>query len=123
MKNKIFFSLILLIVFIALVTNPDLKKHQDAVGVRFKEYVHKKINEHTSNKLGLSLGTLFSETIEHNLIPQIVSSDNYHVCSFTKIKWDGEEYTVGIGVLGTVYIYPNAEKVIEEGINDYFEQK
>lgn len=128
MKLKILFGLLLSVLVIGLITNPSQEQHKEAVKVKveasLQKIIDKKAQEEGSDlaKLGAAMSGMFSGPIVEQLVATLVSSDNYYVCSLTKINWDGQPQIVGLGVFGKIFLSPKIDQTIEDGAEKYLER-
>ncbi|MGX7666064.1 DUF4359 domain-containing protein [Flavobacterium pedocola] len=101
-----------IILAIAIFTNPNQEIHKEVVKSTITSYYQKSIEEDdTIPKNGFSaLGSLLGTSLINTLVENGVSSDNYLVFSITKIRYKGEEKSIGFGVFGNVFL---SEKVKE----------
>jgi hypothetical protein len=95
LKNK--YVLLALSIILLIATNPNERKHVDAV----EKEVIKLIKEKQLNPAIEALSYLMIQP----LLTTMARSDSYLIVSFTEVKWQGEYKTVGIGILGKVYIF------------------
>lgn len=101
------------LVLLLLVTNPSQEQHKLALKDKFISSISKEI-ENQEQKTGmealqLSVATMFID----NMIDKTVTSTSYLLFSTTKIKIDGDEKTIGFGILGHVYL----SNKIDEALN------
>lgn len=107
MKNSNeFFIVLILIIFVAILTNPSTTEHKEAVKLRFNKNVLQSVSHNDSNGFE-QLGRLLGTSIAGNFIENSVSRDNYLVFSITVLTWDGKSKNVGYGLFGNVFISKN----------------
>ncbi|MBO6516008.1 MAG: hypothetical protein JJ975_05610 [Bacteroidia bacterium] len=99
--KKLLIALILLAI-IAVVTNPDEQKHKDAVKRELKAELQK------NNTLEGLITDEFK--LGDMVLNKVVTRENKHLYSVTKIKVMGVEKEVGYGFLGFVLINRDALK-------------
>jgi len=102
------------LVLLLLVTNPSQDKHKVALKDKFISSISKEI-ENQEQKTGmealqLSVATMFID----NMIDKTVTSTSYLLFSTTKIKIDGDEKTIGFGILGHVYLSNKIDEALNE---------
>jgi hypothetical protein len=102
------------LVLLLLVTNPSQDKHKLALKDKFISSISKEI-ENQEQKTGmealqLSVATMFID----NMIDKTVTSTSYLLFSTTKIKIDGDEKTIGFGILGHVYLSNKIDEALNE---------
>lgn len=109
-KLIIFIACLALLVF----TNPSLEMHQEKV----KSYVVSSVEESISNAFGSEKETengwvsLFTTLGINAFIPNMIKRENYIFFSFTILKKNDTSQTVGIGILGNVFLYREIEDYI-----------
>lgn len=90
--------LIIPILLIALITNPNEKDHRKAVTAKI-------IAATTTTVPGVNS---YNYEIEDRNVNQIVessiSSTNFIFFSITKITWDSKTYSIGFGIFGNVFL-------------------
>ncbi len=122
MKNgKVILILLGIIIAALAFTNPSEQEHKDAVKAKVEKSMQDAINEKTSkidNKwgdlLGKTLGSLVGNKFTEATVNELVSRENYVLCSLTQIKWNGEKNTVGVGILGKVFVSDKLETIIQD---------
>lgn len=106
----IIFIALIVILFVALVTNPSEIDHRSAVSHLLKqtafdgvvESAAKSSNEWemAGSALGLALGATFVDKI----VESGVSRTNYLIFSTTEFNYQGKSRTIGFGIFGNVRI-------------------
>jgi hypothetical protein len=94
--------LLVLIVGLALYSNPSFDKHKALVHLEIKEQTQEKTEANLASKLGQWLNRGVSQLA----VDALMSYDNYYVASVTHLKTDSEERLLSIGVFGQVFILP-----------------
>lgn len=59
---------------------------------------------------------MMGRTLIDPLIDNLITSDDFIFFSLTKITWEGEQKTIGIGIFGNVYINPEIEEKLNDGL-------
>jgi hypothetical protein len=98
-KRKVVLGIMGAILLVAILTNPGREDHAAAVS-------HFIMNK-TSNSIS-SPGELLGASLASNLIKNMVTVDNYLVCSITIATIGGKSKAIGIGAFGNVWIWNNA---------------
>jgi hypothetical protein len=102
------------LVLLLLVTNPSQDKHKLALRDKFISSISKEI-ENQEQKTGMEVLQLSVATIViDNMINKTVTSENWLLFSTTRIKIDGDEKTIGFGILGHVYLSNKIDEVLNE---------
>lgn len=118
-KRNLYVIIIVIVLFIAVLTNPDSIKHKEAVKNKLHEYLQKKLQEHSDTSLGETggaLGAMFADVLVDRIVNNVVSSDNYVVLSTTKVTWEGKSKVIGIGIFGNVFITGNLQEAVDNGL-------
>ncbi len=72
----------------------------------------------SEKKKGGLFSTIFNsflgDAVVDNIVDEIVYADDYGFFSLTKIRYNGDDATVGIGVLGKVFISERFNEVVSE---------
>lgn len=121
------FSLVLIgiILIIAVISNPKQELHQDFLKKELKNYLEQEMKadaeeENTLGNLVLGLGKLLGGAAIDLAVNETVSADNYLFFSLTKLRHDGKEDIIGIGLFGNVVLFRDVEEVIKKGwLEDY----
>jgi len=110
MNKYIIFFGTLSISFVLILTNPDRPKHAMAV----KEILTKEFNKAMAEELRKSknnyqatsagIGLLLGSSLIDKVIDGYIDSENFYLFSLTKINVDGDNKTIGLGILGKVFI-------------------
>lgn len=115
-------SLILLgfILLIAVISNPEEQQHQTFLKQELKHYFEEKMQSDSTeqNALGdliLGFGKLLGGSVIEMVVKQKVSADNYVFFSLTKMRHDGEDHIIGLGIFGNNILFKDVEEVLEEG--------
>lgn len=103
------------ILAITIFTNPSQEMHKDIVKSKLTTYYQKSIEkDETIPKNGFSaLGSLLGTSLINTLVQNSVSSDNYLFFSVTKVAYEGEENSIGFGVLGNVFLSDRVEEAFQ----------
>jgi hypothetical protein len=112
MKTKqIALIIISAITLIAFFTNPSQATHKEKVKSTITTFYQKQLkeNETTSSNAFGALGSLLGTTLINTMVENGVSCDNYLVFSITKMTYDGQEKSIGFGVLGNVFLSTKIE--------------
>ena len=108
--GSIFLALLL------LVTNPSQDKHKLALKDKFIGSITKELEKQEEKTgmegLQLSVATMFID----NMVDKTVTSNSYLLFSTTKINIEGNEKTIGFGILGHVYLSSSIDEALNEGL-------
>lgn len=94
---------LLVLLFVAILTNPNLEEHKQAVKTVVNQKIQSSLSDNGANNFE-ALGTLLGGSLAGKLIDDAVTKDNYLLFSITKINWDGESRSIGYGVFGNVFL-------------------
>ena len=117
------FVIIALLAVIAFATNPSVDRHRAAMNERATIVMNQVVAEQNiliQGTWGLTGNRLLTEFVNTS-----VTTDNYFLFSITKIDWDNESYSVGVGAFGNVFIFRQinkelVEEIIEDARNNVF---
>lgn len=94
------------VLLVALLTNPSLDQHKSAVKIVAGKVVGEATQELEKEENPFAaLGAAMGSVMINSLVESIVSSQNYLVFSLTRITFEGESRTVGIGAFGNVFLF------------------
>lgn len=120
MKTKQITLIVLgVLLLIAILTNPGKEVHKEEVKSKFTESYQKSLEANaTSDNNGFeALGSLLGTSLINALIENNVSCDNYVLFSITKITYKGESKSIGLGLLGNVFLSGKMDEVLNKNIN------
>ncbi|MCL2761193.1 MAG: DUF4359 domain-containing protein [Desulfuromonadales bacterium] len=121
-KKYLIFAIIGILVFVAILTNPNQDRHKEVIKNKLNSYMQKSIKKslpETNDELGQAgqaLGMMFGAALVDRVVDTLVSTDNYLLFSTTKINWEGKSKVIGIGAFGNVYITSKLDKALNEGL-------
>jgi hypothetical protein len=100
-----------IIVFIAILTNPNQESHREKVKMIFKNFYQKSLEENSLDEDGglAVLGNFLGTSLINTLVDSAISSDNYVLFSLTKLTFEGEETVIGFGIFGNVFLSDKIE--------------
>ncbi|WP_310378218.1 DUF4359 domain-containing protein [Flavobacterium sp.] len=107
MKTKqIVLITVVIILIIAIFTNPNQAAHKEKVKSTITSLYQKQLkeNETTSSNGFEALGSLLGTTLINTMVENGVSCDNYILFSITKFTYEGQEKSIGYGLLGNVFL-------------------
>lgn len=106
-KKQFYFLLGFILIIVLIITNPNEQKHIETVKTKLKIALKKKMTSEITdenNSLGGGLGLLFGDALIDKMTDGFISRNNYLLFSTTKAEYKGQNKTIGIGILGNVYI-------------------
>jgi hypothetical protein len=121
MKTKQYIILaICIFIAITALTNPDNETHKEKVKLKMNEFYDQEMakEENSSNdqysQAGKSMGIILGRSLINTIIDNAVSSSNYILFSTTEVTWEGKTKTVGIGILGNVFLSSEIDKALKK---------
>lgn len=120
-KPLLILILSLFTVLVLILTNPSEEMHKSAVKAKLTVYMQKQLKEQmptmsAGGRLLQGLGSLFSGTVVDQIISTGVTRSNYLLFSTTKFTYQGEPKTLGLGILGNVYLSSKIDEVLQDPI-------
>lgn len=115
--------IVVLIIFVAVLTNPTQDEHREAVKNRLMAVLQKEIKNSSTNanEVGQAVGVMLGGLIANGLINNLISADNYVLFSITKMTWEGEERLLGIGAFGNVFFFNQFDETMPEGMMEEYQ--
>lgn len=108
---------LIIILLFAWITNPNAEQHREAASGKLNEKIEQLRAEINPKKkfwkvlkdvtFALSSGVLQQQ------INQRVWSDNYHLCSLTKVRLKNRDVTVGFAAFGNVWLFTDVVNSID----------
>lgn len=93
---------------LALLTNPDLGQHREALRLRMRQTLEEQMKERYpqgfSNKATVHLAGMFGDAILAQLLENSVHRQNWGLFSFTRFSLNGKLHRVGFGMFGRIWI-------------------
>ncbi|MDR2955131.1 MAG: DUF4359 domain-containing protein [Prevotella sp.] len=100
---------IALVLLIAIITNPGVEKHKEAV--RDKIYDLTDVAILSDKVKGLDPKALGDPVLDQ-MIYTSVSSSNFILFSLTEATWNDKSYVVGIGAFTKVFLFSDVDEVL-----------
>lgn len=107
------YIIIIAVIIIAVITNPDEKRHKEVLMNEIKpEMIQSLTGEKEIEKLNNldAISFMFSATFVEKFVDNFISTDNYVLFSLTKATWEGETKTIGVGLFGNVFLLKDLDK-------------
>ena len=117
--------LLLLLVVVAVITNPDKERHKEVLKNKMMEEVQKAVSDDPaasffgSGEVGQALDVILVGVVVDKILDNFMSIENYIVFSTTKMRWKGEVRTIGIGLFGNVFLIRGIEDNLEGAFSNY----
>lgn len=121
-KNYLVLAIVGVIVFVAILTNPNQDRHKEVIKNKLNSYLQKSMKESLTKsdneweQAGQALGMMFGGALVDRIIDNLVSTDNFVLFSTTKISWEGETKIIGIGAFGNVFMTSKLDEAMNEGL-------
>ena len=121
-KAYITLAILILIILIAVITNPDQNRHKEVIKNQLITYLQKSIKKDQPEpkdeweEAGQALGIMLGGMIVEKVLDNFMSTDNYVVFSTTTITWEGKKKIIGIGAFGNVFITKELEEALNKGL-------
>ena len=121
-KNLISTLVLILIVLVAIFTNPGSERHKETVKSKLNVYLQKvmkdelKATSEEEQQAGQAIGLLLGGVIIDQIIDNTLSTNNYLLFSTTKISWEGETRIIGIGAFGNVFLTGKLDEALNQGL-------
>lgn len=97
-------GILALIFAVMVVTCPNTEDHRDAVRKELAKYIYSHINKKDTGVFDV-FNNLFTNQISEMAVNNLLSVDNYAVCSVGHLEWQGDNKIVSFGLLGHVYTF------------------
>jgi len=121
-KKYVILGIVALIIIVAVVSNPSAATHKEIIKTKLNAYLQKSMAEKSKasddewSKAGNALGMMFGNVMVNGIVDNLVSTDNYLLFSITKMNWEGESKTIGVGAFGNVYINGKLDEALNKGL-------
>lgn len=121
MKTKHYILIALFLLFAtAALTNPGTDKHKEEVKTKMNAFYDDKLAENDNeandqwSQAGRSLGVMLGKSMIDKMIDNAITSSNFIVFSTTKVNWEGNTKTIGIGLFGNVFLSKEINEVLQQ---------
>lgn len=121
MKTKHYLLIGLGIFFlITALTNPGTEKHKEEVKLKLNTAFEEKLKTNDSSKndqwsqAGNAMGNVLAKSMINMIVDNCVSSTNYILFSTTKVTYEGETKTIGIGLLGNIFLSGKIDEALKK---------
>jgi hypothetical protein len=95
--------LFILILGLALYSNPQFSQHQEAV----RTEIRNQTTEKTQDNLASKLGQLINRGASQLAIETLMTYDNYYLASMTRIQTENHDRVLSVGIFGQVWVLSN----------------
>jgi hypothetical protein len=115
-KGSIVLKCLLAILIIAWITNPNADLHRATASNELNKLIEEvKDDLHPKKKIWKILKEVsfgISNGLLQDQIQKSISSDDYLICSVTKIQLKNRRVTIGFGAFGTVWLFTDVIRSI-----------
>lgn len=112
-----------LFIITTILTNPEPDQHKEEVELKMGAFLQKERKRNNYNEnisyqnnqwsdTGSSMGSMLAKSMLNMLVDNMVSSTNYILFSTTNITFEGQTSTVGIGILGNIFLFDNIDEAM-----------
>lgn len=122
MKTKHYVIIALcLFALITALTNPGTEKHKEEVKLKMNSFLEKEINKKNDDqndqwsRAGSTMGNILAKSMINMMIDNIVSSSDYILFSTTNITFEEKTETIGIGILGNIFLSEKIDEAMNQG--------
>ncbi len=123
-KRYLAFIILLLVGVLAAFTNPKQEIHKEVLKAKISMHLQQSasvgVNEASTSweRAGQSFGLMLGSFIVDQAVNKLVSTNNYVLFSTTRITWQGETHTIGVGAFGNVYVSGKVDEALKKGLLD-----
>lgn len=111
----VFYGIILLILY---ASNPKLPEHHSSVNRIINSEMNSNKPENQEKNIIKGILTVFGDDLIRSLAAEMISIDDYLIFSITILELEGERHSIGIGILGNVYVFEQADSEIRRLIRE-----
>ncbi|MDR7212653.1 DUF4359 domain-containing protein [Flavobacterium piscis] len=122
MKTKHYVIIVLcLFALITALTNPGTEKHKEEVKLKMNAFLEKEIHEKKTDQndqwsqAGSAMGNVLAKSMIDMMVNNMVSSSNYVLFSTTDVTFEGKTKTIGIGILGNIFLSGKIDEAMNQG--------
>lgn len=115
-KTRIFALSVVVLMLICILTNPSKEQIENTVSNKATSIIKKQLGYQDQGALDLAMG-LFGNKIVNEFVGNNIIVNNYYLFSLVKIKWQGEETTIGVGGLKKVWLSSKIDEKTDEIIH------
>ena len=108
-KTRIFAIVGIIILLVAVFTNPKEEKVNKELAIKAKEILKKQLQYKQDDAVDLGM-MLFGDRVIEEFIGSYISTNNYYLFTLSKINWNGESISVATGAFGKVWISPKLDE-------------
>ena len=95
--------LFILILGLAMFSNPKFSQHQEAVRTEIRNQTNEKTRDNWASKLG----QLINRSASQLAVETLMTYDNYYLASMTRIHTESHDQVLSVGIFGQVWVLPN----------------
>lgn len=102
-KTRVFALLGVVIMLVAVFTNPSKEKINEKLSLKAKEILKKQLDYKHKDAVDLGM-MLIGDQVVNEFVNNYTYTENYYLFSLVKINWNSEKITIGGGAFGQVWI-------------------
>ena len=108
-----------IVALVLTFTNPSQEDHRQALEAKFIENIQTKManKPETTSEIRQTFGLAMATAFIGKIIDSTVTRNNWILFSTTEITIEGKTKTIGVGVLGHVYLSSKVDEALSEGLN------
>jgi len=115
------YILLIALLIILYSSNPGIETHQNAVKVKISNVIKQQVSfeksKNNTEQASKLLLDLFGVGLADQSVKEFVKRKDYFFFSLTIFEFNGNETTIGVGLLGNVFISDEFEKELNNKIN------
>jgi len=118
-KKNWIIAISLVVALLLTFTNPSQEDHRQALETKFIENIQAKLanQTETTSEIGQTFGLAMATAFIGKIIDSTVTRNNWILFSTTEITIEGKTKTIGVGILGNVYLSSKVDESLSEGLN------
>lgn len=115
-KTRVFALIMVVFMLICILTNPSKEQFESAIKQKATTIIKDQLKYEDQGAVDLAM-SLFGNKVVDDFITNTVVVKNYYLFSVVQIKWEGQEISVGGGILKTVWLSPKIDEKATEIID------
>jgi hypothetical protein len=113
---------LLCVIILAIFTNPKQERHKEVLKAKLNAHLQQSAEDGGNGasvgweRAGQAFGIMLGGFIVEQAVNNLVSTDDYILFSTTRITWQGDTRTIGIGAFGNVFLSGKIDEALENGL-------
>lgn len=112
-KKRIISIALVLLMLLAVVTNPTQEQHEAAVKEKAIALFKKQLNYDHQEAIDFAMNLVGNQVI-NQFLQNNVQVENYYLFSLTKLRWEGKSTIIGGGAFKQVWLSDKIDAKAEE---------